>query len=143
MKRMISRWGILVIIPAVIAFILCACPEDDDDLEFVEFYNPDSECDHSYWVYDVNGKETRVEKEADKLYIDDDECLVENSSVNVLDLFLDNVYIASVRCGFATETACRFFWVHRDNGRVLEITGNCNDGYSFTHSNTVYTPCHD
>ncbi|MFC1852942.1 hypothetical protein ACFL27_22310 [candidate division CSSED10-310 bacterium] len=131
----------LILFALVSAFIV-GCPADDEE-EFIDFYNPDSGCDTSIWVYDYYGKETRVTKDEHRLYIDDDDCLIANSEVIGLNLYIDNTKIAVVRCGYTTNDQCRFFWVHHDDGRFIIITGNCTNGYKFNYSEEVYNPCHN
>lgn len=131
----------ILCILACFAILIISCPEDDDDLDFVDFYSPDSGCETSTWIYDINGKETRVRSDTKQLHINDDDCTIENSEVKAFDLYLNSNLFAKCRCAYAAEGDCRYFWVNPVDGAFVIISGNCTDGYSFTYTDVIYDKC--
>lgn len=137
-----KAWKFIFILSCfMLAVCLAACPEDDDELEFHTFYNAESGCDSSTFIYDIYGKETRVIEDSRKLYIVDDSCKLENTRVSGLDLYIDDNHIAKVRCGYTTDGQCRYFWTHPVDGRHIVISGSCSAGYTFQYHNEQLEPC--
>jgi len=138
MKCQVPLTGIMIC--CLLSFMI-SCPEESDDLNFHTFYNADSNCGSSSFIYDYYGKDTRVIEESRQLYVVADDCIVDNTRISGMDLYVDEQLVAKIRCGYTTDGNCLYFWTNPTDGRHMVITGNCSAGYSFSFVTEQYSPC--